>query len=287
MLEQTNRIVALIALLCISTVSSVDHSKFKTCEQSGFCRRNRDLQAGQSKWELDPSTVQSADGTVEALLKNPDNEVVLKLRLSSLLDDGSILRMHIDELKSERHRFEALEALKESITLNKLDLVEKNADNFRIRFGPEDRQFTAVITHKPFKIDVYSGSDLILVGNERGLFNFEHYRKKESVEEKELTDQVSKGMCTNRRVFRVNLIFFFFLLSEFVQVCGKNHSHNGRIVNRMVQCRLVWTSVLLISIMSTVYRSMLIRIRLKIQKAIRIHTDFTIRTYSNTNWIVR
>lgn len=185
-----------IALLCLSSVWAVDHSKFKTCEQSGFCRRNRDLQPGQSKWEVDASSVQAVDGGAEALLRNPDNEAVLKLRLSSLLDDGSILRMHINELKSERQRYEALEALNENVPENKLQLAEKNADSFKIKFGPNGH--LAVVTHKPFKIDVYApNGDLVLVGNERGLFNFEHYRKKEGIEEQELADQVSKGKRSN------------------------------------------------------------------------------------------
>ena len=177
----------IFGLLCISSVLTVDHSKFKTCEQSGFCTRNRDLQNGQSKWEIDSNSVQSIDNGVEALLKNSDNDKLLKLKLSNLLEDGSILRMHINELNSERHRFEALDSLKESISLNKLDLVEKNADNFKIKFNVNHH---AIIYYKPFKIDVFSGKDLILTGNEKGLFNFEHYRKKEGIEETELTEQV-------------------------------------------------------------------------------------------------
>lgn len=197
-----------IVLLCLSSVWAVDQSKFKTCDQSGFCRRNRDLQAGQSKWEVDSSSVQAIDGgaLVEAVLRNPDNEVLLKLRLSSLLDDGSILRMHISELKSERQRYEALEALNENVPTNKLELVEKNADSFKIKFGPNDHPHLAVITHKPFKIDVYGANgDLILVGNERGLFNFEHHRKKEGIEEQELADQVSKGEI-NRSNFEFQIL---------------------------------------------------------------------------------
>ena len=187
-----NYLIPIALLFCVSFVLSVDQSKFKTCEQSGFCRRNRDLPAGQSKWEVDSNSVQAVDGLVEALLKNPDHEVLLKLRLSSLLEDGSILRMHINELKSERPRYEALEALNENVPVNKLELIEKNADNFKIKFGPNGH--LAIITYRPFKIDVYSpNGDLILVGNERGLFNFEHYRKKEGIEEKELADQVAKG----------------------------------------------------------------------------------------------
>lgn len=192
MMLRRNYLISITLLFCVSSVLAVDQSKFKTCEQSGFCRRNRDLSPGQSKWEVDASTVQPVDGLVEALLKNPDNEVFLKLRLSSLLEDGSILRMHINELKSERPRYEALEALNENVPVNKVQLVEKNADNFKIKFGPNDH--LAIITHKPFKVDVYTANgDLILVGNERGLFNFEHYRKKEGIEEKELSDQVAKG----------------------------------------------------------------------------------------------
>ena len=191
MLEQSHLTIALLCLL-ISCVSGVEHSKFKTCEQSSFCRRNRQLTAGQSRWEIESNSVQQTGDHlgVEATIKNADNGVMLKLTLNSLLDNGSILKIHINELKSERTRYEAKDALKESIPKTKLELDKISLDSFKVKFGKDNVQYSAVVYYKPFKIDVYSGDDLILVGNERGLFNFEHFRKKEQLSKELLNEQM-------------------------------------------------------------------------------------------------
>ena len=198
MLEQAeNSKIALLSSLlaislCISSVLTVDHSKFKTCEQSGFCTRNRDLQNGQSKWEIDSNSIQQTGDHfgVEAIIKNTANSAMLKLILNSLLDNGSILKIHINELKSERSRFDAKDALKETVPKTRLEIDKISLDSFKVKFGKDNIHYHAIIYYKPFKIELYSGTELILVGNERGLFNFEHFRKKDALSEQELNEQV-------------------------------------------------------------------------------------------------
>lgn len=181
----------LFSLLAV-VVESVNHQDFKTCDQSSFCERNRNLQPGDSKWEMEASSVQQTGDHlgVEATIKNTDNGAQLKLTLNALLDSGSILKLHINELKSERVRFDAKDALKESVPKTRLEIEKIGLQSFEVKFGKENVNYRAHVYYKPFKIEVFSGKDLLLVGNERGLFNFEHFRKKDSLSEQQLKEQV-------------------------------------------------------------------------------------------------
>ena len=185
--------LSFVLLYCLLTafVGSVKHDEFKTCDQSSFCERNRNL-AGESKWQIEASSVQQTGDHlgVEATIKNAENGAMLKLTLIALLDSGSILKLHINELKSERTRFDAKDALVESVAKTRLEIEKISLDSFKVRFGKEDISYRATVYYSPFKIEVFSGNDLMLVGNERGLFNFEHFRKKDSLSEQQLKDQV-------------------------------------------------------------------------------------------------
>lgn len=141
------------------------------------------MQPNASKWNLVPDSVQTTGDHlgVEATLKHEINGATLKLTLRSLLEDGGVLNLHLSEVKSERARFEAKEALLESITRVKLHLIESNDSGFKVQFGRKDsNKYLAHVHASPFRVDVFDGDQLILTGNERGLFKFEHFRKKDS-----------------------------------------------------------------------------------------------------------
>lgn len=120
------------------------------------------------------SVTKSDDGLgLKADLKDEISGVVLQLTLSSVLKDGSILRMHIDEPSSERRRYEAKEALADDIAFSKLKLVESGASGFTASFGDKDK---VVVNANPFRIDLYKGDRLVMSGNQRGLLKFEYFR---------------------------------------------------------------------------------------------------------------
>ena len=74
MLKQPFISIFLVFIL-ISSVFLVEHANFKTCNQSSFCRQNRQLIISQSKWEIDANLVrQTGDHLgVEATIKNAEN----------------------------------------------------------------------------------------------------------------------------------------------------------------------------------------------------------------------
>lgn len=112
---------------------------------------------------------------LKAELKDDLSGVLLQLTLTSVLRDGGVLRMHIDEPASERRRYEAKEALLDNIPLSKLQLGDSNAHGFTATFGSDNK---VVVTASPFRIDVYKGERIVISGNQRGLLKFEHFRHK-------------------------------------------------------------------------------------------------------------
>ena len=56
----------LVLLLTLASVHSVDRSKFKSCDQSGFCKRGRAVQPGPSSYEVEAATLHTSAGGVRA-----------------------------------------------------------------------------------------------------------------------------------------------------------------------------------------------------------------------------
>jgi len=62
-------VLTLIGLICHPS-QTVDRSKFKTCQQSGFCRRARAVEPGQTPFYVDLTTVTVSSTLVEAVIVN-------------------------------------------------------------------------------------------------------------------------------------------------------------------------------------------------------------------------
>lgn len=99
----------------------------------------------------------------------------LKLELSSALEDGSVLRMHINEENGIRKRYEATDALRNDIRFAKVTLTDSNESGFTATFGSRGK---VVVTASPFRVDVYVDDKLRIVGNQRQLLKFEHSRQR-------------------------------------------------------------------------------------------------------------
>jgi hypothetical protein len=76
-----------VIFLWISAVSSVDRSKFKTCSQSGFCKRCRGLEPGKTPFVVQPESLHVSATAVESLLVNTANGVKFKVELFGLVDN--------------------------------------------------------------------------------------------------------------------------------------------------------------------------------------------------------
>lgn len=186
----------------------VKHENFKTCDQSGFCKRNRlyaDTADASSKWEspytLDRSSIKFSDGILTGVVYkriiNTEESVRLPLRVSFF--ESGVARVTIDEerrqkgqielrhdSKARKERYNEAEAwaIVGGTTVSTGAAIDKDADKgtTRVKYGPTSK-FEAVIKHSPLSIDFLRDGEPQIKFNERGLLNVEHWRKK--VEKKE------------------------------------------------------------------------------------------------------
>ncbi|KAJ4293472.1 glucosidase II [Kalmusia sp. IMI 367209] len=181
----------------------VKHENFKTCDQSGFCKRNRqfaDTVAATSSWTspytLDPATVTFKDGqfsaTILKTLNNGEEKVKLPLTVTFLesgvarvtLDEekrlkGDITLRHDSKIRKERYN----EASKWALVggLNVADgaaLSETVEQGYTKVFYGEGSKHQAIIRHAPFGIEFQRDGETQVKFNERGLLNLEHWRPK-------------------------------------------------------------------------------------------------------------
>ncbi|KAJ5318042.1 hypothetical protein PENANT_c004G08767 [Penicillium antarcticum] len=197
-------LLSLVILIgCIVIPSwAVKHGDFKTCEQSGFCKRNRayaDDASAQSSWnspyELDPATVHFKDGLFTGVLvktTTADDKVRLPLTVSFL--ESGAARLLVDEerrlkgdiemrhgSKANKKRYDEAEqwALVGGLEVSKSATLNAQSETgfTHVLYGPGDK-FQAVIRHAPFSIDFQRDGQTHVQLNERGLLNMEHWRPK-------------------------------------------------------------------------------------------------------------
>ena len=172
--------LALAPLLLLSALLSpscaVDRNKFRTCSQSAFCgRARRQAQAGgESRYKVDTSSLQPTSTGAEAVLLNQDSGVQFRLEVQALQD--RTFRLRVREAYPLQERFEPPEVLLEGAPqLAPAKVVDSSDAGFTLRNELGDK---LVVQASPFRVDAYSDGVLVLSGNARGLFRFEHTRQK-------------------------------------------------------------------------------------------------------------
>ena len=178
------------------------HENFKTCDQAGFCKRNRayadSAAAAGSSWDIlyqiptDSLSWKSGQlqGTILKTI-NANGETVRLPITISFLESGSA-RVVIDEekrqkgeielrhnSKAKKQRYNEAEswALVGGLTLSTTATEQRDSKNSVVKYG-KDGQFEAVITFAPFGIDFKRDSVTEIKLNDRGLLNVEHWRPK-------------------------------------------------------------------------------------------------------------
>jgi alpha 1,3-glucosidase len=189
----------------------IKHENFKTCDQSGFCKRNRQYADAASAvgtswvppYQLEAKSIQFKDGllsgTVLKTLSGTKEQIRLPLIISFL--ESGVVRVTLDEERRQkkdielRHNSQARkerynEAVKWAVvgglerSKNAALAADSKAGITEVVYGP-DNKFEAVIRHSPFGIDFKRDGEKHIVFNERGFLNMEHWRPKVEKEVKE------------------------------------------------------------------------------------------------------
>lgn len=179
-------LILIMSATLLPTSSGVDRTKFKTCDQSSFCQRNRNHKPFEQQWTLDMSTIKQDGLYVSGQLSNANNPSVRLAMMLSLTQKGAI-RMKIDELNPTRRRYEPKEALNPGLTFNQLLIQSQTNDRCEFIFGlantekEEDAQkyrYKLILKSSPFQAEVLdrNGKTVVLV-NSRGLMRFEEHRE--------------------------------------------------------------------------------------------------------------
>jgi mannosyl-oligosaccharide alpha-1,3-glucosidase len=178
----------------------VKHENFKTCDQSGFCKRNRqfaDAAAADGAWKspyaLDASTIRFDNGQLTGIVLKTlkDGEQVRLPVTVSFLETG-VARVTVDEERRQkgditlRHDSKARkerynEAEKWTVVgslkgAKDASVSRKAAKGTTVVNYGLDGTFQAVITHAPFGVSFMRGGETHVQLNERGLMNVEHWR---------------------------------------------------------------------------------------------------------------
>lgn len=182
-------------LLLVSTPVTVAFkaSDFKTCSQSGFCRRGRALAARakenvdtwRSPYSVDPQSISLASGkaSLTAAVKStlyPDVKFGLEVRLH---EDG-VVRVRMDEVGGLKKRYDeaAKWALAVEPSISAHSQWKVGASSARAMIGGPKMGHEVVVEFKPLRVVLNKNGREQVVVNGRGLLHMEHYRNK-AVEE--------------------------------------------------------------------------------------------------------
>src|SRR6266478_7043104 len=210
-------LVALSAslLLLVSTPAAVAFKSgdFKTCSQSGFCRRGRALATRAkenattwlSPYSVDPQSLSLASDRASLTAKvnsalYPDIKFSLEVHLHQ---DGTV-RVRMDEVGGLRKRYDeaAKWALAAEPSISTHTQWKVGASSARAIIGPK-LGHEVVVEFKPLRVVLNKNGREQVVVNGRGLLHIEHYRNK-TVEEPKVESPEEGVDAQEQEVLEVN-----------------------------------------------------------------------------------
>jgi mannosyl-oligosaccharide alpha-1,3-glucosidase len=182
---------ALIFCLLFTEVFSVKSGDFKTCSQSGFCRRGRALAARakeDSSWKspyaVDPSSiVASRDNASFMAMVTSSVYPEIKFGLELRLHQDGVVRVRMDELGGLRKRYDeaASWALISEPEVDRKLRWSIGKQNARVAYGIKQNT-EVVVSFDPLTVSLYRNGKVQVVLNGQGLLHMEHFRNKETPE---------------------------------------------------------------------------------------------------------
>ncbi|RLV63727.1 hypothetical protein DV515_00017975, partial [Chloebia gouldiae] len=160
--------------LWLGAALAVDRGNFKSCEQSGFCRRQRRIQPGNSPYRALLESLQLGPDVARIQLVNEATQVPLLLELWGLT--GNVTRLRIQELAPLRPRYRVPDVLLGEPPAERLEVTGRDEGTLELSLGPGGHRL--LVTERPFRLDLLRQRELLCSVNARGLLVFEHQRRR-------------------------------------------------------------------------------------------------------------
>jgi alpha 1,3-glucosidase len=202
---------SLLLLALIPPATSFKAGDFKTCSQSGFCRRGRALASRarenvdnwQSPYSLDPQSLSFVSERASLTARvNSELYPNIKFSLEVHVHQDGVIRVRMDEVDGLRKRYD--EAAKWALAAEpsiSTDIQWKvDASQARAAFG-QQLEHKVVVDFKPLRVVLNKNGREQVVVNGRGLLHMEHFRNK-TVEEPKV--ETSEEGSETQEVLKVN-----------------------------------------------------------------------------------
>uniref|UniRef100_V9KDE4 Neutral alpha-glucosidase AB n=1 Tax=Callorhinchus milii TaxID=7868 RepID=V9KDE4_CALMI len=183
--------------LCITTIHAVDRSNFKTCEQSAFCKRQRNVKPENSPYRALLNSLEVTEKNVKIQLINELNKVHLLLEVYGL--QGNMTRIKINELNPLKPRYEVPDVLIQDPPT--VPFTVTGRDEGSVELGFTNSLYKLIITSKPFRMDITTGNELLLSVNPRGLLHFEQLRKRKDSYTEKISNTIVRAWSQIKSVF--------------------------------------------------------------------------------------
>eukprot|EP01113_Clastostelium_recurvatum_P019242 TRINITY_DN2271_c0_g1_i2.p1 TRINITY_DN2271_c0_g1~~TRINITY_DN2271_c0_g1_i2.p1 ORF type:complete len:965 (-),score=270.56 TRINITY_DN2271_c0_g1_i2:59-2953(-) len=173
------RLALVVLLFCglLAISEAVDRSKFRTCENTGFCKRNRKLPDRGLSYHVQPATVQISGSSLTADIINVHNNHTFVLEMIS--HENGILRLKVDEKAPLRPRYKVQDVIMEDLKKVGFTKTSSTGHTATGHFGGSSvDEYHFRLHFAPFRLEVYVNNVLTTTTNGRNLFNIEHLRDK-------------------------------------------------------------------------------------------------------------
>ncbi|XP_065094269.1 neutral alpha-glucosidase AB-like [Ochlerotatus camptorhynchus] len=169
--RQAWRLKCFALLFLLNGICAVDHSIFKKCHQSGFCRRFRRFESQESTFRLDSHSLNIHDNVVSMDLQDSETNHWYILSLSSIHE--KIFHFEINEKHPLTDRYRVTDALAGELNPRGI-LIESSNSVIAIR----DDNKRVIIQIEPFRMDFYHKNQLMVSVNAKGMLRYEYLREK-------------------------------------------------------------------------------------------------------------
>lgn len=212
---------ALLLFIIFPTAFALKTGDWKTCSQSGFCRRGRALSSRakeatswKSPYSVDTSSIAVASNQASFTAAVTSSIYpTIKFGLEVRVHKDGVVRVRMDEVDGLRKRYDeaASWALIQEPEISQDIQWTIGKKDVRAIYGVK-KETEIVVSFAPLKVVLLRNGKEQVVLNGQGLLHLEHFRTKDVVEETKSEDVPEEGLDADdeaQKVLKVNPAAWF------------------------------------------------------------------------------